>query len=204
MFYTSCLMADDYNTTSTEHERARAMVEDAANLMGLNIEALRERIERDALQRKKMDKTWEAPSPPKQEEERLREVPEVPERLIEPPEWVDRVASLERKVGHLEGLLSLADRAERVLKAERDRLVEDLKRERERADQERGKTEQAGQQAEALVAELEQARWEAQHKTEQLEQERALVARLQRKNEDLRAELKAELYKGFFRRLFGG
>ena len=65
-------------------------------------------------------------------------------------EWVERVEALQRELGRLEGRLELAEKAESTLREERDRLLEDLERERQRADQE-------GQRADRLQAEL----WEA-------------------------------------------
>lgn len=55
------------------------------------------------------------------------------ERPQEAREWADRVADLERQLGRLEGRLELTARAESTLQAERDRLIADLDRERERA-----------------------------------------------------------------------
>jgi hypothetical protein len=69
------------------------------------------------------------------------------------------------------------------LRAEREQLVEDLKRERERAEQlEREKLE-----ALRIVEQLAQERDEAQEKARRLQE-----------------ELEIERGKGFFRRLFGG
>jgi len=98
-------------------------------------------------------------------------------------EWIERVTTLERELGRLEGRLELTERAESTMRAERERLLEDLARERERAAQEQEKADETQRNAEQFVREREEAQEEA---------------------ERLRAELEAERSKGFWRRLFGG
>jgi excisionase family DNA binding protein len=98
-------------------------------------------------------------------------------------EWIERVTLLERELGRLEGRLELTERAESTMREERERLLEDLARERERAAQEQEKADEIQRNAEQFVREREEAQEEA---------------------ERLRTELEAERSKGFWRRLFGG
>ena len=89
---------------------------------------------------------------------------------------------LQYRLGRAEAQIELREQAENTLRAERDRLVEDLKRERQRTERlEREKIE-AQRAAEQFAREREEAREEARR---------------------LREELEAERSKGFFRRLFG-
>jgi excisionase family DNA binding protein len=97
-------------------------------------------------------------------------------------EWIERVASLERELGRLEGRLELTERAESTLREDRERLLEDLDRERERAAQEQARAEEVQRDAEQFVREREEAQEEARR---------------------LREELEAERSKGFWKRLFG-
>ncbi|MDX6379590.1 MAG: hypothetical protein QOI57_614 [Rubrobacteraceae bacterium] len=98
-------------------------------------------------------------------------------------ELLGAIQELQYWLGHAEARMELAERAEGGLRAERGQLVEDLKRERERAEQlEREKLE-----ALRIVEQLAQERDEAQEKARRLQE-----------------ELEIERGKGFFRRLFGG
>ena len=111
------------------------------------------------------------------DQKRERELPQEPsEGSLEARVLLDEVRTLERTLGRLEGRLELSERAESTLREERDRLLEDLERERQRA-------ENVERQAEKLAAEREEAEREAQR---------------------LATELEAERSKGFWRRLFGG
>jgi excisionase family DNA binding protein len=56
------------------------------------------------------------------------------EATQEAAELRDRVEVLQRDLGRLEGRLQLTERAESTMQQERERLVADLERERERAD----------------------------------------------------------------------
>jgi hypothetical protein len=88
-------------------------------------------------------------------------------------------ARLETRVAEaadLRARLELTAKAESTLQAERDRLLADVKREREEKGRER-------ERAHLLEQQRQQAQEEAQR---------------------LRAELEAELSKGFWKRLFGG
>jgi hypothetical protein len=88
-------------------------------------------------------------------------------------------ARLETRVAEaadLRARLELTAKAESTLQAERDRLLADVKREREEKGRER-------ERADLLEQQRQQAQEEAQR---------------------LRAELEAELSKGFWKRLFGG
>src|SRR5215207_804831 len=72
---------------------------------------------------------------------RDRRVAQEPKRGAREPssearEWIERVTTLERELGRLEGRLELTERAESTMREERQRLLEDLDRERERAAQE--------------------------------------------------------------------
>jgi excisionase family DNA binding protein len=105
------------------------------------------------------------------------------ESSLEAREWIDRIAALERELGRLEGRLELTERAESTLREDRERLLGDLDRERERATQEQARAEEAQHDAEQIIREREEAQEEARR---------------------LREELEAERSKGFWRRLFGG
>ncbi len=105
------------------------------------------------------------------------------EPSLEAREWIERVTTLERELGRLEGRLELTERAESTLREERQRLLEDLDRERERLAQEQAKAEEVRQDAEQFIHEREEAQEDARR---------------------LREELEAERSKGFWRRLFGG
>jgi excisionase family DNA binding protein len=105
------------------------------------------------------------------------------EQSSEAREWMERVHTLERELGRLEGRLELTERTESTMREERQRLLEDLDRERERAAQEQARTEEVQRDAEQSIREREEAEEEARR---------------------LREELEAERSKGFWRRLFGG
>ena len=116
-------------------------------------------------------------------------------------EWVERVTALERELGRLEGRLELTERAESTMRDERERLLEDLARERERAAQEQEKAEDVQRDAEQFIRERE----EAQEEARRLQEERdRLLAEAAEEARVLREELEAERSKGFWRRLFGG
>jgi vacuolar-type H+-ATPase subunit I/STV1 len=116
-------------------------------------------------------------------------------------EWIERVTALERELGRLEGRLELTERAESTMRDERERLLEDLARERERAAQEQEKAEDVQRDAEQFIRERE----EAQEETRRLQEERdRLLAEAAEEARVLREELEAERSKGFWRRLFGG
>jgi excisionase family DNA binding protein len=116
-------------------------------------------------------------------------------------EWIERVTALERELGRLEGRLELTERAESSMREERERLLEDLARERERATQEQEKAEETQRDAEQFIRERE----EAQEEARRLQEERdRLLAEAAEEARVLREELEAERSKGFWRRLFGG
>ena len=116
-------------------------------------------------------------------------------------EWIERVTALERELGRLEGRLELTERAESTMRDERERLLEDLARERERAAQEQEKAEDVQRDAEQFIRERE----EAQEEARRLQEERdRLLAEAAEEARVLREELEAERSKGFWRRLFGG
>jgi chromosome segregation ATPase len=107
--------------------------------------------------------------------------------------------ALERELGRLEGRLELTERAESTMRDERERLLEDLARERERAAQEQEKAEDIQRDAEQFIREREEAQEEArrlQEERDRLLDEAAEEARV------LREELEAERSKGFWRRCF--
>src|SRR5215212_3625229 len=110
-------------------------------------------------------------------------------------------AALERELGRLEGRLELTEQAESTLRAERERLLEDLARERERATQEQEKVEENQRDAEQFAREREEAQEEARRLQEQRDR---LLAEAAEEARALREELEAERSKGFWRRLFGG
>jgi excisionase family DNA binding protein len=116
-------------------------------------------------------------------------------------EWIERVAALERELGRLEGRLELTERAESTMRADRERLLEDLAQERERATQEQEKAEKLQRDAEQFA----RGREEAQEEARRLQEERdRLLAEAAEEAHKLREELEAERGKGFWRRLFGG
>ena len=94
-----------------------------------------------------------------------------------------KVTTLERELGRLEGRLELTERAESTMREDRERLLEDVARERARADQERERAEEVQRDSEQFIREREEAQEEATR---------------------LREELEAERSKGFWKRLFGG
>jgi Helix-turn-helix domain len=98
-------------------------------------------------------------------------------------ELVAAVRDLEHRLGRAEARAELTERAESTLREERERLLSDLTRERERAAQEQARAEEVQRDAEQFIREREEAQEEARR---------------------LREELEAERSKGFWRRLFGG
>lgn len=110
------------------------------------------------------------------------------------------IVRLEERVAEaveLRTRLELTEQAESTLRAERDRLLEDLEHERERAERARERAEEARRVSEQLKQENQQA----QEGAERLSLERQ---RAQEEAKQLREELEAERSKGFWRRLFGG
>lgn len=123
------------------------------------------------------------------------------EASSEAREWIERVAALERELGRLEGRLELTERAESTMREERERLLEDLARERERATEEEKRAEEIQREAEQITRERE----EAQEENLRLWEERdRLLAEAAEEARVLREDLEAERSKGFWRRLFGG
>jgi chromosome segregation ATPase len=116
-------------------------------------------------------------------------------------EWIERVTALERELGRLEGRLELTERAESTMREERERLLEDLARERERAAQEQEKAEETQRDAEQFIREREEAQEEARRVQEERDR---LLAEAAEEARELREELEAERSKGFWRRLFRG
>jgi excisionase family DNA binding protein len=122
------------------------------------------------------------------------------EPSLEAREWIERVTTLERELGRLEGRLELTERAESTMREERERLLEELAREREWAVQVQERTEEMQREAEQFIRERD----EAQEETRRLQEERdRLLAEAAEEARDLREELEAERSKGFWRRLFG-
>ncbi len=111
-------------------------------------------------------------------------------------ELLTAMQDLQYRLGRAEASIELKEHAENTLRAERDRLVEDLKRERQRTERlEREKIE-----AQRNVYKLGREKIEAQRAAEQFAREREEAREEARR---LREELEAERSKGFFRRLFG-
>jgi excisionase family DNA binding protein len=123
------------------------------------------------------------------------------ESFSEAREWIERVAALERELGRLEGRLELTERAESTMREERERLLEDLARERERVAQEQETAEEIQRDVEQLIREREEAQEEARRVQEERDR---LLAEAAEETRALREELEAERSKGFWRRLFGG
>jgi excisionase family DNA binding protein len=74
---------------------------------------------------------------------------EAPEWPSEAREALARVEALQRELGRLEGRLELTERTESTMREERERLLADLERERERADRLEGRAEQLRSELEA-------------------------------------------------------
>ncbi len=85
--------------------------------------------------------------------------PAVRDASEEAREWIDRVTALERELGRLEGRLELTERTESTMQAERERLLEDLARERERADRLEAAQEEARRLREELEGERSKGFW---------------------------------------------
>jgi hypothetical protein len=96
------------------------------------------------------------------------------------------------RLGRTEARLELTEQAAIALQAELDRLLEDLKRERKRADTERERVEESRY----IVDRVQGQGFEARQKAERLEWERD---RAQEEARRLREELEAERGKGFGR-----
>ena len=96
------------------------------------------------------------------------------------------------RLGRAEARLELTEQAAIALQAELDRLLEDLKRERKRADTERERVEESRY----IVDRVQGQGFEARQKAERLEWERD---RAQEEARRLREELEAERGKGFGR-----
>src|SRR5215212_1109313 len=75
------------------------------------------------------------------------------EPSLEARGWIERVTTLERELGRLEGRLELTERAESTMREERERLLEDLSREKERATQEEERAEEMQREAEQFIRE---------------------------------------------------
>jgi excisionase family DNA binding protein len=109
-------------------------------------------------------------------------------------EWLNRVETLHRELGRLEGRLELTERAESTVREERDRLLRELEAERQQhlddVERERAERVEAQQRAERLAQ--EHAQLEDEH------------SRVEEETQRLRAELEAGRSKGFWARLFGG
>ena len=99
---------------------------------------------------------------------------------------------LQYRLGRAEARLELTEQAAIALQAELDRLLEDLKRERKRADTERERVEESRY----IVDRVQGQGFEARQKAERLEWERD---RAQEEVRRLREELEAERSKGFGR-----
>ena len=99
---------------------------------------------------------------------------------------------LQYRLGSAEARLELTKQAAIALQAELDRLIEDLKRERKRADTERERVEESRY----IVDRLQGQGFEARQKAERLEWERD---RAQEEARRLREELEGERAKGFGR-----
>jgi hypothetical protein len=74
-------------------------------------------------------------------------------------ELTDRLLNLSTEVGELRGRLELTERAESTIREERDRVLEDLRCERERADTLAGAQEEAQRLREELEAERSKGFW---------------------------------------------
>lgn len=102
---------------------------------------------------------------------------------------VAAVQNLQYRLGYAEARLELTEQAAITLQAELDRLLEDLKRERRRADTERERFEESRYIADRLQGQ----EFEARQKAERRERERD---RAQEEARRLRVELEAERGKG--------
>ena len=105
---------------------------------------------------------------------------------------VAALQNLQYRLGYAEARLELTEQAAITLQAELDRLLEDLKRERRRADTERERVEESRY----IVDRVQGQEFEARQKAERRERERD---RAQEEGRRLREELEAERGKGFRR-----
>ena len=113
------------------------------------------------------------------------------ERSAEGAEPMATSQDLQYRLGYADARLAFTERVVITLQAERDRLLDDLERERQRTDRERERTEvvrseadklerqefDTRQKAERLEWERDQAREEAQRRREELETEQGKVLR---------------------------
>lgn len=104
---------------------------------------------------------------------------------------------LQYRLGYADARLDLTERAGITLQAERDRLLEDLQRERERADRERERTEEVRSNA----YQLERQEFATRQKAERLEWERDQAQEEARRR---RAELEIEQGKVLRRTVLAG
>jgi chromosome segregation ATPase len=121
--------------------------------------------------------------------EALREEREAAERgrgSVRPPakaaedlfrEVTNRLEIRSAEVGELRVRLQLAERTRDILEAGRRQLADDLKRERERAEQLEQGYKEIQEEAERLTAQLEESRQEAQQLRAELEQGRGFFRR---------------------------
>jgi excisionase family DNA binding protein len=177
------------SATSRPSDRdAYYTVSDAAKVLGVTDRRVRALAQQGRIEGERMEGGWKLfrySVHSFRDERRERERPSAASGAvsISVSDWVDRVAALQRQLGRLESRLELTEKAESTVREERDRLLQDLERER----------------AERLEAQQRVERLSKDHV--QLEEEHSQV---QDEVERLREDIAAERNKGFWRRLFGG
>jgi hypothetical protein len=186
--------------------------EDAAAALGVSPRTIRDYIRSGGLEAKSEGagvlKRWLVSNGGVQAMlEKRRSVEEIPDDRRESPAgpspaadgaaddaepMVPALQNLQYRLGYAEARLELTEQAAITLQAELDRLLEDLKRERKRADTERERFEESRYVADRLQGQ----EFEARQKAERRERERD---RAREEGRRLREELEAERGKGFRR-----
>ena len=174
-------------------------VQEAAKVLGITDRRVRALAQEGRIEGERMDAGWKLfrySVHSFRDDRRARERPL--ERRgsdsLSVSEWLNRVETLHRELGRLEGRLELTERAESTVREERDRLLRELEAERQQhlddVERERAERVEAQQRAERLAQ--EHAQLEDEH------------SRVEEETQRLRTELEAERSKGFWARLFGG
>lgn len=83
---------------------------------------------------------------------RLSRPPDAPGRTEGDREWVDRVNTLEREIGRLEGRLELTEQTESTIREDRDRLLQERNEQQGRADEERRRADELQRRLDSEVS----------------------------------------------------
>lgn len=124
-------------------------------------------------------------------------------------ELEEEIKTLNREMGRLEGRLELTELAESTLRAERERLLEDLEREKRRAESEGQRAGQLEERFELSARAESSLRVERARLSENLAQEKERADELEQElikaqhdAQRLAADLEARRRRGFWSRLF--